>query len=130
MRQGLKPGQTAEIQFIVTPDMFAQFEGKVVHQLLSTAALGHQMEWAARQIILPYLEPHEEGMGARLTVHHHCPTPGGALVKVRASVSEVRTNKVECKVEAMTDGSNIADGSVLQAIVKREWIQERIQQHG
>jgi predicted thioesterase len=125
MKSGLQPGQTAQIEFQVDPVMSPQFAGKVVHRLLSTTALGHQMEWAARQTILPYLEEHEEGIGARLLVHHHLLTPVGMTVKVTARVTSVKDNKVDCDIEACTTAGVIATGTVLQAIVARTWIEEK-----
>jgi predicted thioesterase len=122
MKPGLQEGQVAESQFTVTPQMFALFQGQTVHELLSTSALVHQLEWAARKTILPYLEPHEEGIGARVEVHHLTMTPAGAEVTVRARVSNVHGNKVECEVEAFNLRSKIARGKVVQAIVDRAWL--------
>jgi fluoroacetyl-CoA thioesterase len=128
MKPGIKPGQTAEIEFLVTPEMFAQFQGTLVHELLSTSALVYQMEWAARQIILPYLEAHEEGMGSRVDVHHSMMTPGGVKVKVRATVTEIRDNKIECEVEATNARGKVAKGVVVQAIVEKSWVSNKIRE--
>ena len=128
MKAGLTVGQKATVEFMVSHDMFAQFEGAVVHPLLSTSSLVHQMEWAARKTILPYLEAHEEGMGARVDVHHLMPTPSGVNVTVRATVSNVRDNKVECEVEAWHFRGKIARGSVVQAIVEKSWLQNKIKE--
>jgi predicted thioesterase len=128
MKPGLKKGQTAEIEFTVTPSMFAQFEGKVVHELLSTSTLVHQMEWAARKIILPYLEDHEEGMGARADLHHIMLTPEGVTVHVRAEVTDIRDNKVECDVEASNFRGKVAKGTIVQAIVDRAWLDKKMKE--
>jgi fluoroacetyl-CoA thioesterase len=128
MKSGLKKGQTAEIEFVVTADMFARFPTGVVHELLSTSALMQQMEWAARQIILPYLEPHEEGMGARVEVHHSMLTPEGITVTVKATVVEVHNNKIECEVEASHFRGKVAKGTVVQAIVEKSWIDKKIRE--
>jgi predicted thioesterase len=125
MKAGLELGQTATVEFVVTPDMFAQFNGEVVHQLLSTSALVHQMEWAARQTILPYLEPDEEGMGTFVDVRHQMPTPVGVTVKLLAVVSEVRGSKVECQIEASHFRGKVASGVVVQKIVKKDWLRQK-----
>lgn len=128
MKNGLKPGQTGEIEFMVTEDMFARFQGETVHPLLSTSALVHQMEWAARQTIIPFLEPHEEGMGSRVDVHHIMMTPVGITVKVKAVVTEVRDNKVECDVEASNFRGKVARGSVVQTIVEKSWVLKKMRE--
>lgn len=126
MKPGLAQGQSAQITFTVTPDMFAAFEGRVVHSLLSTSSLVHQMEWAARQTILPYLEPHEEGMGARVEVRHLMPSPLGVDVTVKATVTDVQNNKVECDIDAWHFRGKVARGTVVQAIVERDWLASKV----
>lgn len=125
MKPGLKIGQTASAEFVVTPEMFAQFGGQVVHELLSTSSLVHEMEWAARQTILPYLEAHEEGIGARVDVQHLMLTPAGVTVNISACVSGIRDNKVECEVEASHFRGKIARGTVVQVIVEKSWLQRK-----
>lgn len=119
MKQGLQLGQTAEVDFVVTPEMFAQFNGVVVHELLSTTTLVHQMEWAARQTILPYLDSDEEGIGAAIKMHHLMPTPVGTKVTVKATVVGLQPRKVECELEARTSQGKIGRGNVVQAIITK-----------
>lgn len=126
MKPGLKVGQTSEIEFEVTPKMVAQFKGKVVHELLSTSYLVQELEWAARQTILPYLEAHEEGMGSHVDVHHIMLAPVGITVKVKATVTEIRDNKIECEVEASNFRGKVAKGTVLQAVVDKSWVEKKI----
>lgn len=54
MKQGLKLGKEESIEVIVTEDMFASFEGEVVHPVYSTVAMTYHMEWVSRKIILPF----------------------------------------------------------------------------
>ncbi len=61
MKEGLQIGARAEVTAKVSEEMFAQFEGQIVHRAYSTVAMVYHMEWASRKIILPYLESHEEG---------------------------------------------------------------------
>ena len=128
MKHGLQPGQTAEIEFTVTPQMFARFDGVTVHELLSTSELAHQMEWAARKTILNYLEPHEEGMGAHVDLHHLMMTRAGTKVKVKATIADIRDNKVECDVEATSHRGKVAKGTILQVIVDKTWLTKKIQE--
>src|SRR6478672_9369587 len=77
MKPGMKPGRTAMVEVVVDATMFAAFEGRVVHPVYGTAAMIAHMELAGRRIILPYLEPHEEGVGYEIAVRHLAPTVAG-----------------------------------------------------
>lgn len=128
MLPGLKQGQSAELEVTVTDDMLAAFGGEVVHQLYSTSALVHHMEWAARKTILPYLEGHEEGMGSHVEVSHRMLTLPGMKVRLVATVMEVTANKVECEVEAFNSRGKIARGTVVQAIVAKQWLTDKMRE--
>lgn len=130
MKPGLHVGQTAELEITVTPEMVASFEGKVVHELYSTAALIHHMEWAARRTIVPYLEAHEEGMGYHVDVHHTMFTRVGMNVRIRARVSAIRDSKVECEVEAFNWRGKVAKGIVVQSIIQKSWLKNKMHEMG
>jgi fluoroacetyl-CoA thioesterase len=128
MKPGLQVGQTAEIEIVVTPDMVAAFEGQTVHNLYSTASLVMHMELAARKTILPYLEPQEEGMGYRVEVDHMVFTPVGMKVKLRAVISAIRDNKIECEVEATNWKGKVAKGTVVQSIIQKSWLEKKVRE--
>lgn len=128
MKSGLMVGQSAEVEVVVTKDMRPAFAGPPVHDLYATSALVHDMEWAARKLILPYLEPHEEGMGSHIEVSHLMPTLPGMKVIVRATVSEVRENKVVCDLDAFNVRGKIARGTMTQAIIDKEWLDKRMKE--
>lgn len=128
MKSGLEIDHTAEVEIDVTRDMHAAFEGQTVHELYSTSALVHHMEWVSRKIILPYLEDHEEGMGYHVEVSHLGPTLPGMKVKLRATVSDIRENKVICEVEAFNPRSKIARGTITQVIVEKSWLDHKIKE--
>ena len=125
MKPGLRKGQTAEAEIIVSVDMRASFEGKIVHDLYCTSALVHHMEWVARKVILEYLEPSEEGMGIHVEVSHLMPTLPNMKVHLRASVADVRDNRIVCDVEAFNSRGRIARGSITQAVVQRSWLENK-----
>jgi len=120
-------GQTASISFEVTPDMFAQFEGNVVHKAYSTVSMVYHMEWVSRQIILPFLENHEEGIGGAVQVKHIAPTTEGTMVSVRATLTEIKENVIITKTEAWTDKGVIGKGEVKQVILPKTQIQKRLE---
>jgi fluoroacetyl-CoA thioesterase len=126
MKPGMKVGQTAVVEAVVTPDMFAKFEGNVVHPAYSTVSMVYHMEWASRKIILPYLEEHEEGVGGAVTVKHIAPTPEGETVTVTATLIELKDNVVITKVEARNNERLIGIGEVKQVILPKKKIKEML----
>ena len=86
------------------------------------------MELAGRRIILPYLEPHEEGVGHAISVRHLAPTIAGMRVTARATLTEVRGNRVICHVEAHNDRGLIGEGTFTQVIVEKTALDRAIQQ--
>ena len=128
MKPGLKIGETAEVEITVTTDLVARFEGETVHELYSTSSLVHHLEWAARRTILPYLEDDEEGMGCHVDVSHLAMTIPGMKVRVKATVTDVRDNKVFCDVEAFNQRGKIARATVTQAVVNKSWLDKKIRE--
>lgn len=126
MKAGLQPGQTAELEITVDKNMTARFDGQTVHELYATASLVHHLEWVARQTILPYLEENEEGMGSHIDIAHTMIALPGMKIKLKALVTEVSAKKVACRVEASHSQGQIAHGTITQAIIKKESLNERI----
>jgi len=55
VKEGMDIGRQESIEVKVTEEMFASFEGEVVHPVYSTVAMVYHMEWVSRKIILPFL---------------------------------------------------------------------------
>lgn len=130
MKSGLAVGHTATITTEVTPGMYAQFEGNVVHPVYSTVSMVYHMEWASRKVILPYLEDHEEGMGAKVNVEHMAPAKTGSLLEIRANVIEYEGNVIvtTVTVRERENGRLIGKGEVKQVVLPKEKINERIKE--
>lgn len=124
MRDGLTAGQSATINVIVTPDMFASFEGKLIHPVYSTVSMVYHMEWVSRQIILPFLEDHEEGMGGAVTVKHIAPCSEGAEVSITATVTDLQANTILTNVKAESRGRLVGVGEVKQVILPKSKIND------
>jgi fluoroacetyl-CoA thioesterase len=128
MKPGIAIGQTETIEIEVTPNMVAYFEGKLVHNLYSTSVLTHHMELAARRLLVPFLEPHEECIGCNFEISHLAMTLPGMNVEVEATIVEIRDNKVVANIEASNIRGKIARGAVTQAIVDKGWLQNRMKE--
>ncbi|MGE8205046.1 thioesterase family protein [Heyndrickxia sp. NPDC080065] len=126
MKEGMEIGQTAMIEFEVTPEMFAGFEGNVVHEAYSTVSMVYHMEWASRKIIFPYLEEHEEGIGGAVNVKHIAPTTAHTKVQVKATLIELKNNIVITKTEAWNEKGLIGQGEVKQVILPKAKIKQML----
>ncbi|HEX6923330.1 MAG TPA: thioesterase [Bacillales bacterium] len=127
MKPGMEVGQKATITANVTPEMYAQFEGNVVHPAYSTVSMVYHMEWAARQIILPYLEEHEEGIGGAVSAKHLAPTSAGETVEVTAMLTELKGRAVITAVEVRNSKGIAGEGEVTQFILPKEQIAGKLQ---
>ncbi|MFJ8063725.1 thioesterase family protein [Psychrobacillus sp. NPDC096426] len=128
MIRGLDVGRQEIIEITVTEDMFASFEGVVVHPVYSTVAMTYHMEWVSRKIILPFLEDQEEGMGASVQLKHLAAAPLGCKVILTAILLELRGNKVITKVTAENHLGIIGIGEVTQVILPKEKIAMRLKE--
>jgi fluoroacetyl-CoA thioesterase len=128
MKPGLNVGREETIEITVTEDMFASFEGEVVHPVYSTVAMTYHMEWVSRKIILPFLEDYEEGMGASVQLKHLAPSPLGSAVSITATLIELRDNKVVTKVTASNHLGLIGKGEVMQIILPKESIVKKLEE--
>jgi fluoroacetyl-CoA thioesterase len=119
LKPGLTIGQTESIQITVSSDMFAQFEGNVVHPTYSTVSMIYHMEWASRKIILPFLEEDEEGMGGAVSAKHLAPATEGSKLTIIAELIEYDRNIVITKVSVIRVTELIGIGEVKQVILPK-----------
>ncbi|MCL6626041.1 thioesterase family protein [Alicyclobacillus shizuokensis] len=125
MKRGFGVGVRAVVEDVVAGDMRARFGPHVIHEVYGTAAMVYHMEWAARRVILPYLEPEEEGIGAGVAVRHLRPAPVGAAIRAEAVCTEAVGGKVVCAVRVWHGETLLGDGTVEQRIVPRTLLCER-----
>lgn len=128
MKSGLTVGHTIEIIIDVTPDMHASFEGEVVHPVYSTVQMVYHMEWASRQIILPFLEEEEEGMGAEVKVMHRSPARTGTRLSITATVTRMNEKGIwtEIMIRRKETDSIVGEGEVRQVVLLKQTIAKRI----
>jgi len=96
-----------------------------VHDVYGTVAMVYHMEWAARRVILPFLEEHEEGIGTGVEVRHLYPAPVGAEVRAHAVCVKIQGNTVVCDVTVWNGNQQLGDGQVQQRIIGRNTLHER-----
>ncbi len=126
MSPDLKPGVAAEIRAVVSEDMCPAFDGVIVHRVYSTWSLAHHIELAARKVLAPHLEAHEEGIGSHLSIDHLAPTPVGKTVRVVATCTEVDGSKVVCDVVAYEGERVVGRGKQVQRVFPKEVIKSII----
>ena len=125
MKPGLAPGASASHRVAVLPDMTPEF---APHPVYSTYRMARDCEWAARLVILPYLEDGEEGVGAGLRLRHGRPAQVGATIVVTATCIRVRSPLVVCRVEASSDGERCGWGVVHQLLLPSDRLARTLRQ--
>jgi predicted thioesterase len=128
MKPGLCNGHTSEIEIAVTRDMLAEFDGQIVNDLYATSALVHNIEQVTRQLLVPFLEPHEQLVTSYIEISHLILTVTGMRVKLKAIATEIRDNKIVCEIEAHNVRGKIAKGTITQAIVEKHWLDNKVKE--
>lgn len=127
MKPGFVPGITREISVVVTEAMCPAFDGVIVHRCYSTWSVAHHFELAARKVLVDYLEDHEEGIGAHVSVDHLAPCPVGRTVLIRAELVEASPCRAVCNLTAHLDGRLLAKGRQVQVVMKKDHLIRRIE---
>ena len=126
MKQTMKVGNTATISFHVDEGMQPVFEGKTIHPVCSTWDLAHQFELASRHVLVPHLEPNEEGIGSRVSIDHKRPATLASTVEVTATVTKTTESEVVCSIEATIGDRIVATGEQIQRVFSKERIAQII----
>jgi predicted thioesterase len=129
MTPGLDPGNFAEVEFTVTPEMCPHFDGVLVHPVVATWTLVHRMEVAGRKLLAPHLGPDEEGIGAHISIDHRWPAPVGARVVVRAEVESCTARRLVCITSARCGTRELARGRFVQVILPKTRLQSMLDRH-
>lgn len=120
MRQGPPRGETATLEVTVTEEMTARIGGEQIHPVYGTVALVGHMEEVCRQLLVPHLEPGDEGVGQAIEATHRAPVPVGAKLVLTATVAQVGHSRLVCEVLVRHGTTMVARGSFEQRVVDRE----------
>ena len=91
----------------------------LVYTVLSTFALGRELEWAARLFVLEMKSADEEGIGTELFIQHRAPTFMGETLTATATFEALDGANLRCAVEAHVGARLVATGHTGQRIVAR-----------
>ena len=122
------PGATKTHHYLVRSQDFADFgpaAGGLVHQVLSTFALGREMEWVARLFVVEMKDADEEGIGTELFIQHHAPAFAGETVVLTATFGALDGLALRCAVEVRVGSRLVATGHTGQRIVSRAQLAAR-----
>ncbi|MEN9312909.1 MAG: hypothetical protein RIS91_1037 [Bacteroidota bacterium] len=121
-------GDVRKITKVVTDADLATFETGNVHPFYATFALGRDVEWACRQFVLEMKEADEEGIGTFLNITHKSPALLGDTVEIKATLTELHGNTVNCSFEVLVSDRLVAEGTQGQKILKKEKVDRLIAQ--
>jgi fluoroacetyl-CoA thioesterase len=124
-------GTEAEFTATVTEDMCPAWDGVVVHPVYSTWSMAHHMELAARGVLLPHLDPGEEGLGSRLEIEHIAPLPVGRRARAVARCVEADAKSVVCEVTSHDHetGRLLGRGRHVQRILRKRTLKALIERY-
>ena len=117
MKTPFQPGDQKTFRRLVTPADFAVLNGRLIHPLLGTFALGRDMEWTSRLFVEDMLEPGEAGIGTRLEIEHHGPAFAGETVEFTAAYLGFEGRELLCRLTARVGERLVATGRTGQRII-------------
>jgi fluoroacetyl-CoA thioesterase len=123
-----KIGTVGEERFIVDEQHLIDFAHDGMPQILCTPSLIWFLEHAARNAMLPLLEPGESTVGVIVNVEHTAPTPPGAQVVCRARVIYADGPLISFQLEAHDEHEQIARGTHKLRVIEASRLNKRVQQ--
>ncbi len=111
-------GASHEQRMLVTTEIAIDHLGREDARVLATPHLVWQLELAAREAILPYLDEGEESVGTEVHIRHLAATPIGMSVAFRARVEKVDGRRIQFIVEAEDEREIVASGTHERFVVQ------------
>ena len=113
-------GQTATATVTVTESNIAKTMKSGSLEVFATPVMCALMEEAAQAAVQPYLEDGEGTVGIALSITHEAPTPLGATVTAKATVSAVEGRKITFDIEASDGVGIIGRGTHERFVINNE----------
>lgn len=111
MNEPVKPGTIGKERYVVEEEHLIDFAHDGMPAILRTPSLIWFLEHAARNAVLPLLEPGESTVGVGVNVQRLAATPLGEKVVCRARVISVDGAQVSFQLEAHDEHEQIARGT-------------------
>ena len=127
MKGVAKIGKVGEERFVVSEQHLIDFAYDGMPQILCTPWLIWFLEHAARNAVLPLLEPGESTVGVVLNVEHLAATPLAAEVVCRARVFYVDGPLISFQIEAYDEHEEIARGMHKLRVIEAARLAKRMQ---
>jgi predicted thioesterase len=126
MKGSPRIGTSGEQRFVVAPNHVIDFAEGGMPAVLCTPWLIWFLEHAAREAVLPFLEPGESTVGTYLEVRHLAPTPIGNEVTCRARVVHVEGSAITFQLEAHDEQEPIGRGLHRLQVIRVERFAQRV----
>ena len=112
-------GERATLHVVVRPDHTVDFEQLgPLHPVYATYTMAKHFEEAGRALLIPHLEPGEDGVGSAVAVEHLAPAWVGDALTVTARCTEVRGNRLTCACTVVdSEGRELGRGTTEQVVL-------------
>jgi fluoroacetyl-CoA thioesterase len=127
MKGVAKIGTIGEEQFIVSEQHVIDFAHDGMPHILCTPWLVWFLEHAARNAVLPLLEPGESTVGVVVNVEHLAATPPGEKVVCRARVIYADGPLITFQLEAHDEHEKIARGTHKIRVIQAARLAKRVE---
>lgn len=121
-----KVGTVGEVTFVAETKHAIDFADGKMPAVLSTPWLIWFLEHAAREAMLPLLEPGESTVGVQVDVQHLAATPLGERVTCRARVIHSDGTLISFQLEAHDEHERIARGVHKLRVIQISRFAERV----
>ena len=127
MKGVAKIGTLGEERFVVSEQHLIDFAHDGMPQILCTPWLIWYLEHAARNAVLPLLEPGESTVGVVVNVEHMAATPLGAQVVCQARVIYTDGPVISFQFEAHDEHEKIAVGTHKLRVIQAARLAKKVQ---
>ena len=127
MKSKPKVGDVGEVSFQVESKHAIDFADDGMPEVLCTPWLIWFLEHAAREAMLPLLEPSESTVGVYIEVQHTAATPVGEHVRCSARIIRAEGTQITFQLEAHDEHERIARGMHRLRVIRVSRFAERVE---